>query len=656
MKIRRINIKNYKSMYDSGDIYIDKDIYAFIGQNNTGKSTVLDAIQCVFPEAVKKVEGKDFHNRTEDVIIELEFSEVTYDYIGRKMFGVQIKKDLQELDKLKEKGKTENELEEKKKKQQEKIDKKINEVITKYEIQDESMIVRAIIPYQGKKHNETRTSGNNISDADLKKILPMLKVITAIRNPQNESTAGSNSYMKDLIQMLDDSIQTSIEVGSEKVNYNELNRIISEESNKRCNTLSEEITKKYSQFIGNDDFKIRISSEVNISKGTSYSTKIIDKVTNLESDMLNCGTGYQSMIILAILETYVDLANKKNDYILIIEEPEVYLHPSLQRKMIKTLINLSKDNQVIFSTHSSITVSSLKKSQISLVTKKDGRASVGEIHVDKVIDELGIRPDDIMLKQGVILVEGPDDKAIIEEILNKIDEECLNKIDVVESGSCENLRFYANAQRILNTVYTPKLLIIRDADSKSPEKQAEVLSEEINKLAHNESVNIRDCIYIIGKHSLESLYMQPRIISKICDLEQEKCEKVIILYNKIYDEKKTSGMKETEFAKIYQPKYFLEKNIDKFGYGDINKEARSNWDKNYYKKWKMAIEDVGEDDTFESFVQVRERVNDYTMKQKKQKINYLFKIVQKMELNNMESNLFAGLVERLKQFVEEVKQ
>ena len=100
----------------------------------------------------------------------------------------------------------------------------------------------------------------------------------------------------------------------------------------------------------------------------------------------------------------------------------------------------------------------------------------------------------------------------------------------------------------------------------------------------------------------------------------------------------------------------INENRLKFGYGDINKEARSNWDKNYYKKWKMAIEDVGEDDTFESFVQVRERVNDYTMKQKKQKINYLFKIVQKMELNNMESNLFAGLVERLKQFVEEVKQ
>ena len=62
-------------------------------------------------------------------------------------------------------------------------------------------------------------------------------------------------------------------------------------------------------------------------------TKILDKSTNIESDILNCGTGYQSMIILSILEAYVKLAQKRTEYILIIEEPEVYLHPSLQRKI-----------------------------------------------------------------------------------------------------------------------------------------------------------------------------------------------------------------------------------------------------------------------------------------------------------------------------------
>ena len=39
-------------MVESGNIFVDEQIMALIGQNNTGKSTVLDAIQCVFPESM----------------------------------------------------------------------------------------------------------------------------------------------------------------------------------------------------------------------------------------------------------------------------------------------------------------------------------------------------------------------------------------------------------------------------------------------------------------------------------------------------------------------------------------------------------------------------------------------------------------------------
>ena len=53
MKIKSINIKNYKSFFNSGDIDIEDNIFALIGQNNTGKSTVLDAIQCFFPDYKK---------------------------------------------------------------------------------------------------------------------------------------------------------------------------------------------------------------------------------------------------------------------------------------------------------------------------------------------------------------------------------------------------------------------------------------------------------------------------------------------------------------------------------------------------------------------------------------------------------------------------
>lgn len=654
MKIKRINIRNYKSMYSSGDIEIDREIYAFIGQNNTGKSTILDAIQCVFPNSTKKVDLRDFHNKNENVIIELEFSEVTKNYIADKMFEEIQEKNRNEVENLKAEGKTEQKIEQKSKILTEKLDKKIEDTIAKYEIQNESMIIRVIVPYLGKKHNETRNSTNIISDADLKKILPDLKVIPAIRNPQNESTAGNNSYMKDLIKMLDDSIETSIEFGNEKISYNRLNEILADESTKRCDKLSQKITEKYSESIGSEDIRIKITSNVNISKGTSYSTKIIDKFTELESDMTNCGTGYQSMLILSILETYVDIANRKNNYILLIEEPEVYLHPSLQRRMIKTLVELSKDNQVIFSTHSAITISCLGKNQISLITKNKGRASINMIDVNKVIDELGIRPDDIMLKQGVILVEGPDDKVVVEEILRKISDKSLDKIDVVESGSCSNLKFYANAQRILSTVYSPELLIIRDADCKTPEKQKELLVEEINNLNRNSQKAIDDCIYIIGKHSLESLYMQPEIWSEECEIEFDKCKDIFELYNRIYDKMKKSGISEQEFAKIYQPKYFLEKNIDKYGCGDARSEERKKWDGNYYKKWEKAFEDINETEKFITFNEVREKINLYTSGKKQEKKDYLLEIVKNMKLEQLENNLFSGLIDKLEKFVEKV--
>ena len=55
-----------------------------------------------------------------------------------------------------------------------------------------------------------------IKEADLKILLPELKVIPAIRDPKNESTAGTNSYLKELIQMLDDEIQTNIEITGNK--------------------------------------------------------------------------------------------------------------------------------------------------------------------------------------------------------------------------------------------------------------------------------------------------------------------------------------------------------------------------------------------------------------------------------------------------------
>lgn len=472
MYINKMRIKNYKSFLDSGEINFSKDIFAFIGQNNTGKSAILDAIQSFFPNSKKSISGEDFHKGTiEDITIEIWFGEVDDSYLISNLFLDKVQKQnikIEQAHKI-----LENESSSKNIKKFEKelssltelIDKELSASKEKYKIEEEIMHIK-LISHKGSNITSKFFNKDDIEikEAELKKILPQIKVIPALRDPKNESTAGTNSYLKDLIQMLDDEIKTEITLEGHPLSYNELNKVLSEETKKRCNKLAEHITDYYNQSIGSDDFKIVIDSSVNISRGTTYNTTITDTVTGVSNDILNCGTGYQSMVILSILETYVQISQTQAQYILLIEEPEVYLHPTLQRKMIDTLVKISENNQVIFTSHSPITISKLDSNNIKLVEKNNGDASVSNISPKNVIDELGIKPDDILFSKGIIFVEGIDDIKVVKEIIKKIDSSVIDKINIIQAHSCENLKFYANAELLMNMNFNIPIIILRDAD------------------------------------------------------------------------------------------------------------------------------------------------------------------------------------------------
>ena len=180
--------------------------------------------------------------------------------------------------------------------------KELNTTIEKYGIDNEELYIK-MVAKKGSSISKKYYNKNDeeLKEADLKKILPQIKVIPALRDPKNESTAGNNSYLKDIIQMLDDESKTDIILNNRPLTYSELNNVLSEETKKRCNTLAETITSYYNDAIGSRDFKIIIDASVNISKGTTYTTTIVDTTTGISNDILNCGTGYQSMVILSYL-------------------------------------------------------------------------------------------------------------------------------------------------------------------------------------------------------------------------------------------------------------------------------------------------------------------------------------------------------------------
>ncbi len=77
MNIYKIRIRNYKSIKDSGEVVIDDNIMAFIGQNNAGKSAILDAIQCVFPSTKKAVNRSDFHKMKLSILVDTFCSKIS---------------------------------------------------------------------------------------------------------------------------------------------------------------------------------------------------------------------------------------------------------------------------------------------------------------------------------------------------------------------------------------------------------------------------------------------------------------------------------------------------------------------------------------------------------------------------------------------------
>jgi predicted ATP-dependent endonuclease of OLD family len=663
MNIYKLRIKNYKSIKDSGEVIIDDKIMAFIGQNNAGKSAILDAIQCVFPSAKKTVTRNDFHKGThENIEITIWFNGVTDEYIEDKLFVDAIYKLIEKARKLQEENADESKVKTAWKKIEETRGQKLEEAKEAYQVVNNVVCIKLVVTNTdkiGTKYYVDADSIKEIKEAELKKILPILKVIPAIRDPKNESTAGTNSYLKELIAMLDDDMATNISIaGNDTVSYRQLNEIIAEESAKRCQSISNSITGYYNEAIGVNDFEVIVSSDVNISKGTTYYTKILDKSTNIESDILSCGTGYQSMIILSILEAYVELAQKKTEYILIIEEPEVYLHPSLQRKMIDTLLMISLNNQVIFSSHSPITVGKMERNQIKLVKREAGEATLSDITVSEVIEELGIRADDILVNKGIIFVEGRDDKAVIECILNKIHLGSSDEINVLVAGNCENLKFYANAELLINNRFNIPFLIIRDSDGMDVEQRKNGLLHEIVKVGRNLSQeqidNIKNSIFIPFKYSIEGYFVNEMLL-KNTGIDSTLLGDTIKCYECQYNHfcsTATTDSDRKQIANWYQPKHLLENFEDKFK--ATEDEAREKHKVKYEAKWKGFSKCTTCENDINKFCEGRNELNKYTHEKKISKEEYLVQLIEYYSVDELKKGGLYDLISVLEELCDNI--
>lgn len=244
------------------------------------------------------------------------------------------------------------------------------------------------------------------------------------------------------------------------------------------------------------------------------------------------GRGMKSIYMLSLLEAYV--AGKNNlPSIIMVEDPEIFLHPQLQKISSEILYRLSQKNQVIFTTHSPNLLSNFNSRQIRQIVLDENFYSITKekTNINTILDDLGYTAADLMNVNFVFIVEGKQDRNRLPMLLEKYYSEIyddngkLNRVAIITTNSCTNIKTYANLKYMNQTYMKDQFLMIRDSDGKDPEELGRQLCKYYDErnladIDHLPKVR-RENVLILKYYSFENYFLNPSVMVQLGILPTE---------------------------------------------------------------------------------------------------------------------------------------
>ena len=542
MIIKSINIKNYRSIKENR---IDDlgNALVLVGQNNAGKSSLMNALRAFWGEI--DIELEDFHKNNTVIEIELEFICKNYylkeDSIrnNSKVGIAKIPSAAIDFNQLKN-DTSFSDMSFPLFKQQRETALLINTAtLFEYEqlwlkgirqklaLENEICKIKYMVEIGQKKGKYI--NGNDEEVKDFLEFMPNIAFIDDDRNFSEEGEGKSKTLTNDIfgnhvMKTKQDICQSCTNIDCSQciepirnmniddLTINDLEKLMNNKIKNMSSEISEEISQYFQQNF-QDEYKIMLNSSSNVNKSFALNTKIFVPALDKYVEISKVGAGLRSIYVLSLLQAYLKL-EESSSHIFLIEEPEIYLHPSLQKMMAETLYEISKSNMVILTTHSPLILNRFDISNVKKVSLNDNYETIySNSDLKELLVELGYSTSDILYSEYVIFVEGKDDKKWILQLLEKFYRVDRNKFYIVDTKSCNNIETYATLRFLNKTTLTNNFLIFRDSDTVNPNDVKRKIVNAFGENLEPEMMHgIENSILVLNYSAFENYFLNPNYL------------------------------------------------------------------------------------------------------------------------------------------------
>lgn len=516
MRITRLRIKNFKSIRDM-EINGIENALILVGRNNTGKTSVADAVRAAF--GVYQVTQADFNEKKQNIEISVVLS--------------LSKEDLRQLH---ERGRVSVY------KRYAVWERDFKEKLPSY--RDGEISFTCIINWKGIVRYSDGFKKDNRKIAE---IFPQIYYI--------DTNRSLDAFQEDLLMFRENERLEQLRVGSCMFNpAKACSRcfqcigLINQKKPEELDVYEAARLLEYKMYQLNiKDFEEKLNrnyrknggfEKISLSITCSRQLFQVKAETCLEEQGRVCpiqylSNGMKSLYMLSLLETYTD-DEARIPSIIIVEDPELFLHPQLQKTAGQILYQLSKKNQVIFTTHSANILANFTTRQIRQVVPDEEYYSVIREHadIDEILNSLGYGANDFLNVGFVFIVEGKQDKSRLPLLLENYYSEIydregkLQRIAIITTNSCTNIKTYANLKYMNQVFLRDQFLMIRDGDGQDPEELAGRLCR------YYEERNLEDAdrlprvtrrnVLILKYYSFENYFLNPAVMTKLGIVESEE--------------------------------------------------------------------------------------------------------------------------------------